>query len=115
MGKSGNIIDKNTNGIIPRSLLLREGSYYWYLDAMKGDNDSLKITGDEYISNNKWKKIYKIPNKVLPINAPCLSVWNFPRKIVPCDNRHHLYFFGGWLSIGLLFAGVILWVWTNRL
>lgn len=62
VGKSGNIIDKNTNGIIPRSLLLREGSYYWYLDAMKGDNDNLKITGDEYISNNNWKKIYKIPS-----------------------------------------------------
>lgn len=38
VGKSGNIVSSHKNGLIPKSLLLREGSYYWYLE----NSDKLK-------------------------------------------------------------------------
>ena len=116
VGKTGNIVGENSNGIIPRSLLLREGSYYWYLenyDKVYGyesyenkDGEIVKnilfktprIEPKETFVGDKFKNSYESMNPLSITSDIDYLTWDYPKNCTPSRKKYLKEYFVKWAN-----------------
>lgn len=100
-GDYGNIVNQNSNGVYPKALLLREGSYYWYMDNM----DSVKFgpyrkpTEFETLNGDWFANGYETMNP-LPKNTLFdrgYKKWKYPINCTPSRRENLKKFFMDWV------------------
>ena len=85
VGESGNIISANKSGVIPKSLLLREGSYYWYKEnsvKVKAGNFK-KPNTDEYYCGDSIINAYETMAPIEKNSNNDYPKWDYPKKCTP--------------------------------
>lgn len=112
MANKGNILKENRNGVVLKSLLLREGSYYWYLDqtndycieavscvTMKSDIiKAAKGADKEYYGNDKIAMFGQ--NETLSfisaVDNSEYNKWDYPKYATPSRKEKLREYFETW-------------------
>lgn len=100
-GKTGNIVDKNKNGVYPKALLLREGSYYWYKDNMDKVNFGdvyKKPNSNQTLNGDLFENKYETMNLLLSKSVKNYGKWEYPENCTPSRIKYLKEYFENWAN-----------------